>query len=872
LKFKYPLFVFITLYNFAQIYAQLNATVIGDAIDQGNNCYIITQDQEFQSGGVWYDNPIDFDSDFTIFYQNDFGNQDFDGADGMALVFKREATPEIGGAGGGLGYQGITPSLIVEFDTYQNTEIGDPFWDHIAIMRDGNPDHDLAFSNLAGPVQASLTNPNIEDGNSHEVRIEWSATAQELRVFFDCQLRLTLNQDIKRTIFSQDDTVYFGFVGSTGGLTNIHQVCFNSISFVDNLQLQDETICLGNTINVDATIPSGTVYNWTPTNGVSNPSIPNPDLSPTATTTYTVTISDVCGETTTEELTITVQPVINTIPVFDSVPPICSGDTLEELPTTSNDGITGVWSPEINNTMSTLYTFTPDNPCATSATLIIIINPIEVPVFDPIEAICVGDMLTDLPTVSTNGISGSWLPALNNMNTTTYTFTPDDDEICVAETTLEIVVNPIVVPAFDSISAACEGDSLNALPTTSNNGISGTWSPSLNNTITTTYTFTPNAEECATPTTLEIIINPSVMPIFDSVSAICEGENLPELSTLSNNGISGTWSPELDNSTTTTYTFTPSTGECAFTTTLEIEVIPNEIPIFDAVNPICPGGFLEELPTSSSNGYTGLWSPALNNMETTTYTFTPDSNQGCVEPITLEIIVTDPIIPTFDVVTTVCEGDTVVDLPATSIEGITGIWSPAFNNMETTVYTFTPDGGQCASETTLEIQVIPISQLEIEVEVVSEPFSDNQTIVAAVAGGTGLYEFQLDDGLWLEENTFSGVTGCDEHVLRVREVSGCSNTAVETFRILEYPKFFTPNGDAENDRWNIDCLKAQASARISIFDRYGKIVAVIYPSRSGWDGVYNGAFMPTNDYWFKVEYFSEDGLPRVFTSHFTLKR
>jgi hypothetical protein len=68
-------------------------------IDQGNNCYTITQDQEFQVGGVWYNNPIDFDTDFTIFYQNNFGFRDFDRANGMALVFKNNPTSILGELG-----------------------------------------------------------------------------------------------------------------------------------------------------------------------------------------------------------------------------------------------------------------------------------------------------------------------------------------------------------------------------------------------------------------------------------------------------------------------------------------------------------------------------------------------------------------------------------------------------------------------------------------------------------------------------------------------------------------------------------------------------------------------------------------------------
>jgi hypothetical protein len=52
------------------------------------------------------------------------------------------------------------------------------------------------------------------------------------------------------------------------------------------------------------------------------------------------------------------------------------------------------------------------------------------------------------------------------------------------------------------------------LPTTSLNSITGTWSPALNNTTTTTYTFTPIAGQCATTATMTIIVNPKPAPIL----------------------------------------------------------------------------------------------------------------------------------------------------------------------------------------------------------------------------------------------------------------------------------------------------------------------------------------------------------------------
>jgi len=51
-------------------------------------------------------------------------------------------------------------------------------------------------------------------------------------------------------------------------------------------------------------------YLWEPAEGVSNPNLPNVDLSPTTTTTYTVTAFDTYGCTTSDEVTITVTPAL----------------------------------------------------------------------------------------------------------------------------------------------------------------------------------------------------------------------------------------------------------------------------------------------------------------------------------------------------------------------------------------------------------------------------------------------------------------------------------------------------------------------------------------------------------------------------------
>ncbi|MGC4040042.1 MAG: hypothetical protein QM710_04445 [Flavobacterium sp.] len=193
------------------------------------------------------------------------------------------------------------------------------------------------------------------------------------------------------------------------------------------------------------------------------------------------------------------------------------------------------------------------------------------PTFQPVAGICSGDTLGALPTTSDNGVPGTWSPALDNTATTTYTFTPDAS-VCASTATLTINVTQPTVPTFTAVPAICNGDVLTALPTTSNNGYTGTWSPAINNTATTTYTFTPTAGQCAATATLTITVNQPVTPTFTQVASICNGETLAALPTTSNNGYAGTWSPAVNNTATTTYTFTPTAGQCATTASMTITV------------------------------------------------------------------------------------------------------------------------------------------------------------------------------------------------------------------------------------------------------------------------------------------------------------
>ena len=340
--------------------------------------------------------------------------------------------------------------------------------------------------------------------------------------------------------------------------------------------------------------------------------------------------------------------------------------------------------------------------------VIVVVNILLTPTFTPILPICEGETLQQLPINSLEGIIGSWSPALDNSQTTTYTFTPNIGQ-CATFQTLEIRVNPLIVPAFNPVLPTCSGIVIQALPASSLEGITGTWSPALNNSQTTTYTFTPNIGQCATVQTLKIDVNPSVTPTFNAVAPICSGATLQGLPNVSLEGITGTWSPALNNTQTTIYTFTPNVTECATSQTLMIIVNPFVTPTFNPIAAICSGESLQQLPSISLEGIIGSWSPALDNAQTTTYIFTPNTGQCATAKVSMHILINPLITPVFNITPTYCQNAVPDVLPLTSDNGIAGTWFPSqidAATVGTAVYEFSPNPGQCtAGKVTINITI-----------------------------------------------------------------------------------------------------------------------------------------------------------------------
>ncbi|HJT23077.1 MAG TPA: hypothetical protein VJ873_00760, partial [bacterium] len=187
----------------------------------GSSAITLTPDMASQAGSAWNTVPLNLNSNFDMTFKV-FAGSDPNGSDGMGFVLQAQGTTALGGDGGGLGFgnvngAGISPSLDVEIDTHDNTELGDTPQDHLGIDKNGV----LQNAYLAGPIAALPSGATIKDGVEHNFEVAWNASTHTLNVYFDGNLRLTLTQDIVNTIFSGNPNVFWGFTGATGGNFNL---------------------------------------------------------------------------------------------------------------------------------------------------------------------------------------------------------------------------------------------------------------------------------------------------------------------------------------------------------------------------------------------------------------------------------------------------------------------------------------------------------------------------------------------------------------------------------------------------------------------------------------------------------------------------
>ena len=189
-----------------------------------------------------------------------------------------------------------------------------------------------------------------------------------------------------------------------------------------------------------------------------------------------------------------------------------------------------------------------------------------------------------------------------------------------------------------------------------------------------------------------------------------------------------------------------------------------------------------------------------------------------------------------------------------------------FNNLAPGDHSITvAHSGGC--DRIFEFTISDFSRLELQLMQ-----TDINTFTATATGGAEDYTFTLEGESPTSNNEFY-ITRTDTYTVVVTDQNGCSATAQidMVFIDVEFPNFFTPDGDGFNDTWAPINVDQFPNMFLKIYDRYGRSLYTFKGNNDAWDGYYNLEELPSGDYWYiiKLNGAADD---REFVGHFSLYR
>ena len=872
---------------------------IGDTpgdVDAFNNEMLLTNNTTGQSGGIFYNTPINLSACQTWTVDFEYRIAGGNAADGLAFCFL--SVPPAGFvSGGGVGIPGTANGLKVVIDTYDNCSQGGT-----------NPE--IQIFNGIGYNECLPATPKIQNsgGSLNYLR---NTNYQPVKIIYNNGLVTVLvnNVQLLQATSPVNFTGYVGFTASTGALYDLHSI--RNVTIYTNQAVSnagmDATTCSSTGVTIGATPNPLNVYSWSPSNGLSSTTAANPMVTLPNTTgvpiiqTYTVTTSlatnpGLCP--TTDQINVTIYPQFSqtvTQTLCNGGPYVFNGQTLTQ-------------SGTYYDTLNTIHS------CDSIITLNLTIGTAQANAGQDIS-IC-SDEVGNLGVIATAGYNYSWSPGLNlsNSNTAnptvsavntsgvpivqTYTLTSSsasNPNFCQATDQVQVTIYPkFVTNIADTL---CNGGPYNF------NGQSITQTGIYVDTLSSIHS-------CDSIVNLNIVI--STEPIFTLLdTTLCIGNPL----TMSPQGVGGTysytWTPQMAvptsagamtwNPTVSNEFFLLATNTYGCTHLDSLDLTVNPLPIMGLIassQALCPN---ESLTLTASGAANYSWSgPGVTSATTNVQSIFPTGSgvfnvtgytaEGCVDSIQTNFILYPKPVLTFTADQEICVGQ-MASLTVSGADSYT--WNPT-NLLGTQVYV--------SPSITTSYQVIGFNQFNCSDTAVSlltvhpnpvasigaEPYlltSDSPNVTFTnLSTGQLISTWNFGDGTISEESnsTFEYQYPFDEGNytvgLVVESQYGCLDSTTQIIQVkgdvLYYvPNAFTPDGDEHNNTFSPVFTSGYmpGSYQFDVYNRWGELIFSSQDPEIGWDGYYNFVKCPEGMYAYTIKFVvSSSNELRTISGHVSL--
>jgi subtilisin-like proprotein convertase family protein len=338
--------------------------------------------------------------------------------------------------------------------------------------------------------------------------------------------------------------------------------------------------------------------------------------------------------------------------------------------------------------------------------------------------------------VSTTGLAATGATTATVTPTTVgqncYTYSATNNFGCTTTQVQCVTVTAGVIPTFTQLGPYCVGAIPAALPTTSTNGITGTWSSAISTATTGSivYTFTPSAGQCASPTTMIVVVNPSPIVTTVVTNETCNTSNNGIIAVTAsgpNNGYNVSWtgtatgnpvgteiatsggSYSLTNLNAGNYVMTVTNAAGCSTTTAAIVTQPAPLIASSSATTILCAGESATVTVTAAGGTAPYTGTGTFTVTAGTYSYTVTDANGCTATTTITVTEPNLLTASSSATTILCAGGSAT-VTVTAAGGTAPYTGTGTFTVTAGTYSYTvTDANGCTATTTVTItEPLPI--------------------------------------------------------------------------------------------------------------------------------------------------------------------